>query len=250
MSELITITGDSEEALRVSTIDFAEGLGIQHKNLLETISTHKQAIEVDFGLIAFETRKVEGKGRPERFAELTEEQALFIGTLSRNSTRVVSFKAVLVRSFSEARKRLLALATQATLPQPTTTEQLLVQLVAGQQELLQQLRADVEQIKLTGQRPPKNRRLPAPATPPHRANGPSTLRQLVTQKINDYCAFHAAQQTEAYNYLYKRMYEVYAVNVYRLIRGGRESIVDAIERYGHLDRLYSLIQAELVFTEE
>lgn len=250
MSELITIIGDSEESLRVSTIDFAEGLGIQHKNLLETIATHKQAIEDDFGLIAFETRKVEGKGRPERFAELTEEQALFIGTLSRNSPRVVSFKAVLVRSFSEARKRLLALGMQTTQPQPTTTEQLLLQLVAGQQTILEQLRADVEQIKLSGQRPTARKRLLPTPQLPFRVNGQTALRQLVMQKINDYCAYHSAQQTEAYSYLYQRMYDVYGVSVYRLIRVGRENIVDAIERYGHLDRLYSLIQAELTYSEE
>lgn len=42
---------------------------------------------------------------------------------------------------------------------------------------------------------------------------------------------------------------MYAVNVYRLKRYGKESYLDALERYGHLDRLYSLIMAELHYEE-
>lgn len=248
MSELIHITTDPQGGLVVNSLDFAAGLDIQHKNLLETIRTHQAAIEADFGLIAFETRKVEGKGRPELVAHLTEDQALFVGTLSRNSPRVVAFKSVLVRSFAEARRQLTL-----TPALPSATEQALLQLVsqqtqlmAGQQQLLQQLRTDVDQIRLSGQRPPaRSRRLTAPPQPPH-----LSLRSTITRKVNEYCARFEAEQGEAYSYLYKRMFDVYGVNVRRLIRTGSESLLDAVERYGYLEKLYSLIQAELSYTEE
>ena len=259
MNELIHISTNEQGSLVVSTLDFAAGLDIQHKNLLETIRTHQEVIERDFGLIAFETRKMDsGKGRPEAYAYLTEDQALFIGTLSRNSKRVVEFKSTLVKSFTEARKRLLA-------PPISTTEQVLLQLVsqtnqlmANQGELLAQLRADVDQIIATGHKPPKTQRLGKqlgiPGLPSVRRIGPgavgSGLRQLIHTRVLDYCSYHEATTQETYNYLYKRMHDVYGINVYRLVRGAGESLLDALERYGHLDRLYSLVMAELTYSEE
>lgn len=92
----------------VSTLDFAEGLHIQHKSLLETIRGYLPAIEKDFGRVTFETRPFETAGGTQyrEIALLTEDQSLFIGSLSRNSERVVEFKSVLVRSFAEARRLL------------------------------------------------------------------------------------------------------------------------------------------------
>lgn len=241
-NSLINITTDAQGGLLVDSVDFATGLDIQHKNLLETIRTHREAIEADFGLIAFETRKVEGKGRPESFVLLTEDQALFVGTLSRNSARVIAFKSVLVRSFAEARRKVNPLPPVAS---TTTTEQLLVQLVAGQQLLLEQLRVDVTAIQ-AGQRPAsKAPALSAPAVAPH-----LSLRATVKRKVNAYCERYQAEQTEAYSYLYKRLFEVYGISVYRLMRTGKESLLDAVEKYGHLDRLYSLIEAELVVVDQ
>ena len=256
MRELIHIDTNEQGSLVVSTLDFAAGLDIHHKNLLETIRTHQQAIEEGFGLIAFQTRKTEshsGKGRPETFALLTEDQALFVGTLSRNSKRVVEFKSVLVKSFAEARKR------QA--PALLSTEQVLIQLVsqtnqlmANQSELLAQLRADVDQLQV-GNKPTNRLRggkqLVMPGLPKPRVGvGTSPLRQLIHTRILEYCGFHDVTTQETYNYLYKRLFDVYSINVYRLSRMGNESLLDAVERYGHLDRLYSLVMAELTYVEE
>jgi hypothetical protein len=74
-------------------------LGIEHRALIQTIKTHEGKIEERFGVVTFEMSKPPAGslgGRPEKFAFLTEDQALFIGTLSRNSERVVDFKADLV----------------------------------------------------------------------------------------------------------------------------------------------------------
>ncbi|MVM30475.1 hypothetical protein GO755_10555 [Spirosoma sp. HMF4905] len=78
----------------------------------------------------------------------------------------------------------------------------------------------------------------------------SSLRQHIHTRIVEYCDYHGASTQEAYNYLYKRMYEVYSVSVYRLIRIGKESVLDAIERYGQLDHLYTLVMSELHYAEE
>lgn len=86
----------------------AELIGIQHKNLLETIDRYKEKIESDFGPLAFETdfdtQRVTGIHRRLCFF-LTEDQALFITTLSRNNDRVVELKSLLVQAFQAARRQ-------------------------------------------------------------------------------------------------------------------------------------------------
>lgn len=83
-------------------------LDIQHKNLAGTIRTHENVIQQRFGVLTFETAKPsEGSlgGRPEKFYWLTEAQALFITTLSRNTDRVIHCKANLVQAFMEAQAK-------------------------------------------------------------------------------------------------------------------------------------------------
>lgn len=86
----------------------AESLGIDHGNLMEGIKKYQSTIESKFGQVPFETGKPQnnanGGGRPTVYALLTEDQALFIGTLSRNTEKVVEFKARLVTSFQNARR--------------------------------------------------------------------------------------------------------------------------------------------------
>ena len=87
----------------------AEELGIEHKNLLTTIDGRILEIELEFGAVAFETspRKDNNKGGSQpRFAYLTEEQATFVMTLSRNTEKVVRAKIQLVKAFSKAKQAL------------------------------------------------------------------------------------------------------------------------------------------------
>lgn len=81
----------------------ADKLGIAHKNLLATIDKYLDRIQSAFQVIAFETRKSE-RGKPERFAWLTEPQATFLMTLSRNTDEVVQCKLELVEAFEKAKQ--------------------------------------------------------------------------------------------------------------------------------------------------
>ncbi len=163
--------------------------------------------------------------------------------------------------FIDAEKTLRAIADQQSTA--LSTEQMLLQLASQQTQLLtnqqdqiSQLRSDVESL-MAGQRPTRSRGnrggqqlgLPGMPTAPMRHN-PANLRQTINHRVADYCGYHNATTQETYNYLYKRMQQVYGVDVRRLIRLSGESYLDAIERYGHLDRLYSLVAAELHYSEE
>jgi hypothetical protein len=81
----------------------APRLGIEHINFLETIGDYESQIEQAFGIVRFETEKLGGRGRPQRYALLTEEQATFVMTLSRNTPEVVQCKIELVQAFSKAK---------------------------------------------------------------------------------------------------------------------------------------------------
>lgn len=90
---------------RVDSRLLAQHMGVKHKNSMELLQTHKAAF-LAFGKVAFQTEALPGSrtGQKERFALLTEDQAYFLLSLSRNTQRVVSLKVNLVKAFGEARK--------------------------------------------------------------------------------------------------------------------------------------------------
>ena len=96
----------------VSLVDsrvIAEALGIEHRALIQTIKNHQAAIESRFGAITFEMlSRNDGNlgGKQPKHALLTEDQAYFVGTLSKNNKRVLDFKGDLIIAFSNARKGL------------------------------------------------------------------------------------------------------------------------------------------------
>jgi len=141
----------------------------------------------------------------------------------------------------------------ALAPAPVSTEQLLIQLVAGQQVILEQLRADVESIKQAGQHtsPARSALRRTPTLPGLTLPPPNykTLRHQINRSVNLYAEQWQVSNSETYAYLYERLYSRFGINPYKL-KQGRENILDALERHGHLDRLYSLIRAELAYTEE
>lgn len=95
------------ETLVVDSRLVAENLGIEHRAFMQTIKKYESKIEQRFGVITFEMSKPpEGSqgGRPEKFAWLTEDQSMFLMTLSRNTNQVVECKANLVEAFSQARQ--------------------------------------------------------------------------------------------------------------------------------------------------
>ncbi|WP_081356867.1 Rha family transcriptional regulator [Corynebacterium diphtheriae] len=85
----------------------AGGVGIQHKNVLETIRKNQADFE-EFGRVAFETRTRQTAGGPQKtnIAILNREQAMFAMTLFRNTPVVVDFKKNLIKAFVAMEQRL------------------------------------------------------------------------------------------------------------------------------------------------
>lgn len=103
-------------------------LEIQHKNLFGTIKKYIEEIQ-EFGLLAFETEEIDGRGQPEKFCYLNEEQATYVMTLSRNTDQVRQCKRNLVKAFSEAKK-------------------LIKEVIPQQSERLRELQLENENLKM------------------------------------------------------------------------------------------------------
>lgn len=116
MTELQVI--ENSGVLLVDSRLIASRIGIEHRSFMDTIRKYQPQAEQAFGILRFETAEISGRGQPERFVYLTEDQATFLMTLSRNSPEVVECKIDLVKKFSEA-KRLLLRQGVAILPHTT-----------------------------------------------------------------------------------------------------------------------------------
>lgn len=115
MNNLIAIANQGD-TLVVDSRLIAERLGVGHSDWYRNIVLKYQTeTEQAFGHLRFESGTVTnsvGAVNTVKFALLTEDQATFLMTLSRNTPEVVACKATLVKSFSEA-KRILEYQSHA-----------------------------------------------------------------------------------------------------------------------------------------
>jgi phage regulator Rha-like protein/DNA-binding transcriptional MerR regulator len=96
-----------EGVLVVDSRLVAVELGIEHNNFMETIRKYRTQTEEAFGQLLFQIGVVPKRGgNPPQYVFLTEEQATFLMTLSRNTPEVVQSKRELVQKFFEARELL------------------------------------------------------------------------------------------------------------------------------------------------
>lgn len=112
------ITVLESQTLVADSRDIARELEIEHKSFLETIRNHQTDIESNFGCVTFKTADIQmpkgGTRKAIANALLTEDQFIFIVTLSRNTVKVVQVKAKLVKAFSLAKQALKELSTDVS----------------------------------------------------------------------------------------------------------------------------------------
>lgn len=91
---------------RIDSRVLAQHLGNQHKNVRELIEQYRHRFE-HISQLRFQTevgKRKQGGGNPERYALLTEDQAYYLLSLSKNTDRVADLKLRLVLAFREARQ--------------------------------------------------------------------------------------------------------------------------------------------------
>jgi phage regulator Rha-like protein len=91
---------------RIDSRTLAYSLGVKHKATFNQILKYREKLE-KFNQVTFKKsvgERKQGGGNAERIALLTEEQAVFVLAISRNTSRVIDLKVKLVQVFSEARR--------------------------------------------------------------------------------------------------------------------------------------------------
>ena len=104
MNDLVFMHGLNEEPYTTDKI-IAECSKNQLDNVKRLIRNHKRDFE-EFGVLGFEIRKLNGRGRPRKTYHLNEQQATLLITYLDNTPEVNQFKKNLVHEFYRMRKEL------------------------------------------------------------------------------------------------------------------------------------------------
>ncbi|MBF7139094.1 Rha family transcriptional regulator [Pediococcus pentosaceus] len=84
----------------------AEYAGVSKHAVNQLVRQYKNDLE-EYGILAFEMRKLSGRGRPKKIYQLNEEQATLLITYLDNTPQVRVFKKELVRQFYAMKTELL-----------------------------------------------------------------------------------------------------------------------------------------------
>ena len=95
----------------------AECAEVKHDTVQSLIRNHQEDFE-SYGIIGFEIRKLDGRGRPMKIYCLNEQQATLLITYLKNTGPVRKFKMNLVKAFFEMREELSKFRMQRELEKP------------------------------------------------------------------------------------------------------------------------------------
>lgn len=149
MHEIITLTKDGVAV--VDTITIAEGVHVQHKNILELIRKYLPDFEA-FGRVAFETQPFETAGGTQKreIAWLTEDQTTLLFTFLKNTEIARKLKIRLVKAFREAREEIARLQQSPALPDftnPAIAARAWAEQYEKNQTLIEQSKRDAPKVK-------------------------------------------------------------------------------------------------------
>ena len=113
--ELVYMDGKKEPYTTSEII--AECAEVKHDTVQSLIRNHQEDFE-SYGIIGFEIRKIDGRGRPMKIYRLNEQQATLLITYLKNTAPVRKFKMNLVKAFFEMREELSKFRMQRALEKP------------------------------------------------------------------------------------------------------------------------------------
>lgn len=113
--ELVYMDGKKEPYTTSAII--AECAEVKHDTVQSLIRNHQEDFE-SYGIIGFEIRKLDGRGRPMKIYRLNEQQATLLITYLKNTEPVRQFKMNLVKAFFEMREELSKFRMQRALEKP------------------------------------------------------------------------------------------------------------------------------------
>lgn len=106
MNQLVYLDPNSinEEPFTTSKV-IAEHGKVNHHTVTKLIQTYENDIK-EFGILRFKIEEIKGRGQPEKYYQLNEEQATLLITYMKNTLPVRKFKKELVKQFYIMQKEL------------------------------------------------------------------------------------------------------------------------------------------------
>lgn len=99
-----------DEAPFTTSEVIAQCAGVEYHAVQQLCAKYQSDFE-EFGIFAFEMRKLDGRGRPKKLYHLNEQQATLLITYLQNTPQVRAFKKELVRQFFLMRDKLANVAS-------------------------------------------------------------------------------------------------------------------------------------------
>lgn len=214
----------------------AKKLGIRHKNFMETVYKYQSQIE-EFHLLSFEMeigQRNQGGGKAKKYCYLSEDQAIFIGTLSRNTQKVIAFKAHLVKSFAIARR---GDRSEATLSPAQIILKQAQQMVDFEQRITaiendkQQAKEELQIIQLEG-----SKALFA------------DTRKSLDHFVKSYARYKQLPVPQIYETLYERFSVAYGINLKLRAKRANKTPIAWLESRGYITEAYELAKQLFVMT--
>lgn len=78
---------------------------VKHHTVTKLIQQHEKDLK-EFGILRFKIEEIKGRGQPEKYYQLNEEQSTLLITFMKNTKPVVAFKKALVKQFYLMQKEL------------------------------------------------------------------------------------------------------------------------------------------------
>ena len=88
---------------RIDSRLLADPLGVEHSSVMRLLTNYKADFE-EVGILRFQIGEITGRGQPQKYALLNEDQCWLLLTFSRNTKKVRRLKVQLIQAFGEARK--------------------------------------------------------------------------------------------------------------------------------------------------
>lgn len=135
-----SIVQQAGDELFTTSEAIAEGAGVEHRAVLQTITKYSDDFEA-FGRVAFEMRTLETPGgtQSRRIAKLNEHQATLLLTYAKNTEQVRAFKTRLVSEFYRMAQELKARA-----PRELSLEEMTLKVIEGQKQRIAELEPKAE----------------------------------------------------------------------------------------------------------
>lgn len=221
---------DYQDEKVVTSLQIAENLQLEIRSIDRLISKYIDKLEL-FGVVRFQITPLNKK-----VYFLNENQALFLGTLSKNTELVVEFKNTLVKAFSNIRnlQPIRKLSTLELLKEAVGE----LERLEGENSDLKVALMETETLALDTRKVLEHKQSIivdlAEKVPP------KTMRAKINEVVKTYASKNHITFSHTWNELYKQFKYIHSIDLQARTKKSGKSKMDEAEKANRLEELYLL----------